>query len=69
MLASYECFGALLRAAVWPKIEFLAVTFSQRRVFDRFAFFAARPANRFFLVAMLRLLRTDGHTAQLRFNY
>jgi hypothetical protein len=38
MLASYECFGALLRAAVWPKIEFLAVTFSQRRVFDRFAF-------------------------------
>jgi hypothetical protein len=38
MFASYECFGALLRAAAWPKIDFLAAPFSQRRASDRFAF-------------------------------
>ena len=58
----------LTRRRVAEDRLFVVALFAATR-FRPARFFAARPANRFFLVAMLRLLRTDGHTAQLTFNY
>ena len=67
MLASYEGFGALLRAA-GRGIAFFGAALFAAAPFRLARFFTVRPANRFFLVAMLRLLEPDGHNLMV-LNY